>query len=63
MKDKTLSAMIAVEMAMQKAERLGEDIAVMSDLSIIPLKNTLADDCILEIIRCPDHLKKQYPPV
>ena len=50
-------AQIAVEAAMQMAERLGEDIAVMSDLSTLPIKE--ADGIILEIIRCPSHLKKQ----
>ena len=50
-------AKIAIEAAMQMAERLGEDIAVMSDLSTIPLRK--ANGIILEIIRCPSHLKKQ----
>ena len=50
-------AQIAVQAAMQMAERLGEDIAVMSDLSTLPIKE--ADGIILEIIRCPSHLKKQ----
>ena len=50
-------AQIAVEAAMQMAERLGEDIALMSDLSPLPIKE--ADGIILEIIRCPSCLKKQ----
>lgn len=50
-------AKIAVEAAMQMAERLGEDIAVMSDLSTVPLKDAGAG-IILEIIRCPACLKQ-----
>ena len=50
-------ARIAVETAMQMAERLGKDIAVMSDLSAVPLKDAGAG-IILEIIRCPAYLKQ-----
>ena len=50
-------AQIAVQAAMQTAEMLGEDMAIMSDLSILPIKE--ADGIVLEIIRCPYYLKKQ----
>tara|TARA_A100001201_G_C4069167_1_gene195236 strand:- start:506 stop:646 length:141 start_codon:yes stop_codon:yes gene_type:complete len=38
------------------AEVLGEDMAIMSDLSTQPL--TGAEGIVLEIVRCPDALKK-----
>jgi|TARA_B100000900_G_C20114801_1_gene527428 hypothetical protein len=49
-------AQIAVEAAMQTAEMLGEDMAIMSDLSVQPLIN--AKGIVLEIVRCPAALKK-----
>mgnify|MGYP003125720069 CR=1 FL=1 len=49
-------AQIAVEAAMQTAEMLGEDMAIMSDLSVQPLQN--AEGVVLEIVRCPAALKK-----
>ena len=49
-------AQIAVEAAMQTAEMLGEDMAIMSDLSVKPLRN--AKGIVLEIVRCPAALKK-----
>tara|TARA_R100001129_G_scaffold153679_1_gene116272 strand:- start:4236 stop:4427 length:192 start_codon:yes stop_codon:yes gene_type:complete len=49
-------AQIALEEAMQKAEMLGEDMAIMSDLSVQPLQN--AEGVVLEIVRCPAALKK-----
>ena len=49
-------AQIAVEAAMQTAEMLGEDVAIMSDLSVQPLKT--AEGIVLEIVRCPAALEK-----
>jgi hypothetical protein len=48
-------AQIAVQAAMQTAEMLGEDMAIMSDLSVQPLRN--AEGIVLEIVRCPAALK------
>jgi collagenase-like PrtC family protease len=42
---------IAVQAAMQMAERFGEDVAIMADLSVMLLKE--ADSPSIEIIRCP----------
>ena len=50
------NAQIAVEAAMQTAEMLGEDMAIMSDLSVQPLRT--AEGIVLEIVRCPAALKK-----
>lgn len=50
-------AQIAVEAAMQTAEMLGEDMAIMSDLSVKPLRT--AEGIVLEIVRCPAALKKK----
>ena len=50
------NAQIAVETAMQTAEMLGEDMAIMSDLSVQPLQN--AEGVVLEIVRCSAALKK-----
>ena len=47
---------IALQAATQMAERWGEDMAIMSDLSVRPLKE--ADTPPLEIVRCPDAFKK-----
>ena len=49
-------AQIAVEAAMQTAEMLGEDMAIMADLSVQPLRT--AEGIVLEIVRCPAALKK-----
>ena len=49
-------ALVAVQSATQMAEVLGEDMAIMSDLSAQPL--TGAEGIVLEIVRCPDVLKK-----
>jgi len=49
-------ALVAVQSATQMAEVLGEDMAIMSDLSTQPL--TGAEGIVLEIVRCPDALKK-----
>lgn len=47
---------IALQAATQMAERWGEDMAIMSDLSVRPLKD--ADTPPLEIVRCPNIFKK-----
>lgn len=47
---------IALQAATQMAERWGEDMAIMSDLSVRPLRE--CDDPPLEIVRCPEALKK-----
>jgi|TARA_B100001094_G_scaffold332269_1_gene403638 hypothetical protein len=49
---------IAVEAATQMAERSGVDMAIMSDLSIKPLKKADGEE-VLEIVRCPAALKKK----
>lgn len=49
-------AQIAVEEAMLQAEMLGEDVAIMSDLSVQPLRT--AEGIVLEIVRCPAALKQ-----
>ena len=48
---------LAVQAATQTAERLGEDVAIQQDLSVLPL--WAADEPPLEIIRCPAALKKE----
>ena len=48
---------IAVQAAMQMAERFGEDVAIMDNLSVLLLKEANAP-CI-EIIRCPAALRKK----
>lgn len=47
---------IALQAATQMAERWGEDMAIMSDLSVKPLKEV--DTPPLEIVRCPAIFKK-----
>jgi hypothetical protein len=49
-------AQIAVEEAMLQAEMLGEDMAIMPDLSVQPLQT--AEGIVLEMVRCPAALKK-----
>lgn len=49
-------ARIALQAATQMAERWGEDMAIMPDLSVKLLKET--DTPPLEIVRCPAALKK-----
>ena len=49
-------ARIALQAATQMAERWGEDMAIMSDLSVMPLRE--ADSPPLEIVRCPAIFKK-----
>jgi hypothetical protein len=48
---------IAVQAAMQMAERFGEDVAIMDNLSVLLLKEA-SSPCI-EIIRCPAALRKK----
>ena len=47
---------IALQAATKMAERLGEDVAIMGDLSVRLLKDT--DETPLEIVRCSAALKK-----
>jgi len=54
-------AEIAVETAMQMAESKGEDMAIMSDLSVKPLRE--ATGIKLEIVRCPAPFKTQITDV
>lgn len=49
-------ARLALEAATQMAERWGEDMAIMSDLSVRPLKD--AETTPLEIVRCPAAFRK-----
>jgi len=48
---------IAVQAATQMAERFGEDVAIMTDLSVLLLRE--ADSPFIEIIRCPAALRKK----
>lgn len=48
---------LAVQAATQTAERLGEDVAIQQDLSVVPL--WAAKEPPLEIIRCPAAIKKR----
>ena len=48
---------IAVQAAMQMAERFGEDVAIMDNLSVLLLRE--ADSPYIEIIRCPAALRKK----
>ena len=48
---------IAVQAAMQMAERFGEDVAIMDNLSVLLLKE--ANSPCIEIIRCPAALRKK----
>ena len=50
-------AVIAVQAATQMAEIWGEDVAIMSDLHVKPLREAVGT--VLEIVRCPASLKKQ----
>lgn len=50
---------IAVQAAMQMAERFGEDVAIMADLSVMLLKEAGSRSINLEIIRCPAALRKK----
>ena len=48
---------IAVQAAMQMAERFGEDVAIMPNLSVSLLREV--DSPSIEIIRCPAALRKK----
>jgi len=48
---------IAVQAAMQMAERFREDVAIMDNLSVLLLRE--ADSPSIEIIRCPAALRKK----
>ena len=50
-------AQIAIETATQLAKSAGEDMAIMSDLSVKPLR--FARGATLEIVRCPESFKKR----
>lgn len=48
---------VAIQAACQMAERLGEDMAILMNLEVIPLSE--AGDDVIEIIRCPLRLRKE----
>ena len=48
---------IAVQAAVQMAERFGEDVAIMPNLSVLLLREV--DSPSIEIIRCPAALRKK----
>jgi hypothetical protein len=48
---------LAIQAAMQMAERFGEDFGIGQDLSVKPLWSF--SEPPLEIIRCPEALKKK----
>ena len=48
---------VAIQAACQMAERLGEDMAILMNLEVIPLSE--AGDDVMEIIRCPLRLRKE----
>lgn len=48
---------IALQAATQMAQRWGEDMAIMSDLKVTPLR--YVDEPPLEIVRCPAAFKKE----
>lgn len=52
---------IAIETAMQLAKSAGEDMAIMSDLSVKPLR--IARGATLEIVRCPESFKRRIANV
>ena len=56
---KRKEAGLAAEVATQMAESWREDVAIMRDLSVIPLRQVKIGVPI-EIVRCPDALKKPY---
>jgi hypothetical protein len=51
-------ALLAVEGAMQAAERSGRDMAIIQGYRIVPRSMARKDE-ILEIIRCPKHLRDE----
>tara|TARA_B100001059_G_C17652002_1_gene484969 strand:- start:4 stop:192 length:189 start_codon:yes stop_codon:yes gene_type:complete len=48
---------VAVQAAMQMAERFGEDVAIMRDMSVLLLRE--ADSPSIEIVRCPAALRRK----
>lgn len=48
---------IAVQAAMQMAERFGEDVAIMPNLSVLLLREVNSPS--IEVIRCPAALRKK----
>lgn len=50
-------AKIALQAAESMSQRFGEDMAIMADLSVVRLAD--ADEPPLEIVRCPEVLKKK----
>ena len=48
---------IAVQAATQMAERFGEDVAIMPNLSVLLLREV--DSPSIEVIRCPVALRKK----
>jgi len=48
---------VAVQAAMQMAERFGEDVAIMQDMSVMLLK--VAESPSIEIVRCPASLRRK----
>ena len=56
---KSKDAALASEVATQMSESWREDVAIMRDLSVIPLKQVKIG-VPLEIVRCPDAFKKPY---
>ena len=50
---------VAIQASMQTANRLGKDVAIMDDLSVVALEQTEKQENILEIIRCPSELKRK----
>ena len=47
---------VAIQAACQMAERLGEDMAILMNLQVVPLSQ--AGDDVVEIVRCPLRLRK-----
>ena len=48
-------AAVAMQAAVMMSERFGQDMAIMADLAVVPLKD--AEEPPLEIVRCPFALK------
>ena len=48
---------VAIQAACQMAERLGEDMAILMNLQVVPLSQ--AGDDVVEIVRCPLRLRKE----
>ena len=50
-------SIVAIQAACQMAERLGEDMAILMNLEVVPLSQ--AGDDVIEIVRCPLRLRKE----